>query len=189
MTANVQHSSASSEHYTPPEIVEAARALMGGIDLDPFSCAAANRVVKALSYYTTDGYTASYTGRTFVNPPGGKLNPHTFERVKGPGMSGAALAWRKLWLEWTVGHIEQAVFVCFNLEVLRHTQNLPGITPCLAYPTCFLSDRLKFWNESTPIGTGAPSHPNAVVWLPPKPAMNVTLFRELFGPLGYCTGV
>jgi hypothetical protein len=190
-----QHSSVSNEHYTPPEIIEAARALMGGIDLDPFSCAEANTVVRATEYYTERGYSREYHGRVFCNPPGGKRDPNTFELVKGPGMSGAALAWRKLWLEWTVGHVEQAVFVCFNLEVLRHTQNLLGVTSCLAYPTCFLKDRLKFWNEHTPIGTGAPSHPNAVVWLPPKAPSWAregrarVFFREAYGPLGYCTGV
>lgn len=196
----VHHSSASNEHYTPPEIVEAARALMGGIDLDPFSCEEANRVVRALYWFGGSGYTQSYAhygdgspSRVFCNPPGGKRDPKTFEPVKGPGMSGAALAWRKLWLEWTVGHVEQAVFVCFNLEVLRHTQNLPGITPALAYPVCFLRDRLKFWNEHTPIGTGAPSHPNAVVYLPPKGSIAAGLscrddFIKLFSPFGYCTG-
>jgi hypothetical protein len=193
--AIVHHSSVSNEHYTPPEVVEAARATMGSITLDPFSCEEANRVVKALAYYETRGYTASYEyreGRTnvFCNPPGGKRNPTTFELVKGPGMSGAALAWKKLWLEWTVGHVEQAIFVCFNLEVLRHTQNLPGITPALAYPICFLKDRLKFWNEHTPIGTGQPSHPNAVVYLPNKTGViRKRLFAEHFSPLGYCVNV
>lgn len=198
ITALVHHSSASNEHYTPPEVVEAARATMGGIDLDPFSGPQANAVVKASAYFDgviTDGYRSEYKVgvlpcRAFVNPPGGKRAPHTFELVKGPGMSGAALAWKKLWLEWTVGHVEQAIFVCFNLEVLRHTQNLPGITPALAYPICFLKDRLKFWNEHTPIGTGQPSHPNAVVYLPNKTGViRKRLFAEHFSPLGYCVNV
>jgi hypothetical protein len=199
----VQHSSASNEHYTPPEIVEAARATMGGIDLDPFSCTEANRVVKAGWFFSQNGYTRPWgpagTASVFCNPPGGKRDPNTFELVKGPGMSGAALAWRKLWLEWTVGHVEQAVFVCFNLEVLRHTQNLPGVTPCLEYPVCFLKDRLKFWNEHTPIGTGAPSHPNAIVYLPPRAECARRhdnpetephkRFKAAFSPLGLCINV
>lgn len=37
---------------TPPEILEAARECMGGIDLDPASSEAFNRKVKANNYYT-----------------------------------------------------------------------------------------------------------------------------------------
>ena len=48
--------SGSSEAYTPPFILEAAREALGGsIDLDPFSCATANQEVRALDHaYTVD---------------------------------------------------------------------------------------------------------------------------------------
>ena len=70
---NIRHSSASNEHYTPPEIVEAARFTLGHIDLDPASCAKANAVVRASRWYglVDNGYQQDFEGNVFLNPPGG----------------------------------------------------------------------------------------------------------------------
>lgn len=59
------------EWYTPPEIIEAARAVMGSIDLDPASCELADAIVKAGKYYTIedDGPTMPWYGNVFLNPP------------------------------------------------------------------------------------------------------------------------
>lgn len=53
----VNQTSGKTEWYTPKEIIEAARATMGGIDLDPASCESANRIVKATTYYTAPDFT------------------------------------------------------------------------------------------------------------------------------------
>lgn len=210
LPAIVQHSSASNEHYTPPDIVEACRGTLGAIDLDPCSCALAQEVVQASLWLgeralfvpwslTLDGDAPHEPSRTFLNPPGGLINPATLEPAK-PGTRGAksslAVYWCKLWNEWKAGNVEQACFVCFNLEVLRTTQDPElGCEPCLEFPICYFKERPKYWNASTPVALrgkhGQPSHPGAVVYLPPRELLRQDgclgdrrAFFEHFRPLG-----
>ena len=51
---HVSHNSGENEWYTPKNIIESARAVMGDIDLDPASSALANDIVQAKDYYTTN---------------------------------------------------------------------------------------------------------------------------------------
>lgn len=67
------HASESDEWYTPPEIIEAARRVLGSIDLDPASCPAANRYIKARHYWSQaqSGLDPdhSWAGNVWLNPP------------------------------------------------------------------------------------------------------------------------
>ena len=64
-------STRSHEVYTPGEIADWARKCMGGIDLDPASCAMANCIVGAEHIWTQDddGLRQPWWGRVWLNPP------------------------------------------------------------------------------------------------------------------------
>ena len=102
----------SNEWYTPARYIEAARAVMGGIDLDPASCELANRIVKATRYYTQkeNGLAQEWYGNVWLNPPysselstkglgGGKL--------RGP----TDLFVSKLLNEYAIGNVSQATLL------------------------------------------------------------------------------
>ncbi len=75
----IQQDSGHFEWYTPADIIEAARATMRGIDLDPASSAEADEVVKAGRYLTkmddslrTD---CIWSGNVWMNPPFSDVGP------------------------------------------------------------------------------------------------------------------
>ena len=61
------------EWFTPAEWVDLVREVLGSIDLDPASCAEAQEIVGADTYYSPengeDGIELPWTGNVFVNPP------------------------------------------------------------------------------------------------------------------------
>ncbi len=185
-----QHSTKSVEHYLPVPYVEAAREVMGGIDLDPATFSLANKVVKAASTFGywydptgtlqfIDGLIQSWHGKVLLNPPGGKTSKHNPALV-GISKSYAAVWWGKLAAEWLQGNIEQAIFIGFNVEILLTTQKLnKGLPLPLDFPMCFPRKRIAFdYPEDTYMGralahserttSSKPACANVIVYLPPK---------------------
>ncbi len=64
-------SNESEEWYTPPVYIDMARAVMGGIDLDPASNDLAQGWIQATKYYTAadDGLSQPWYGKVWLNPP------------------------------------------------------------------------------------------------------------------------
>jgi hypothetical protein len=129
MIANPHHSSATVDHYTPLRIVDAARTLMGGITLDPASCALANETVRAGAYYDIEanGLALPWRGSVFLNPPGGTLDA-SLRLKKNGSLSATKVWWRKLVREWQSGRVEQAIFET-KLRTIFVSNDLHGTRP------------------------------------------------------------
>lgn len=89
---HVVNNSKDDEWYTPEQYIEAARFVMGSIDLDPASNDFANETVKAAVYYdeAMNGLERDWYGNIWLNPPyssaliqqfAEKLTSSTFEQA------------------------------------------------------------------------------------------------------------
>lgn len=121
----------SIEYYTPPAYIEAARHVLGYIDLDPASCHYAQTWIQAGTYFTKnmDGLSRSWFGRVFLNPPYSKTR----------GRSNQEIWSRKLEDEIDAGHVEAAVLLVKAALGYNWFEHLFA-----RYPVCFTRDRIRF---------------------------------------------
>jgi len=117
------------EWYTPGFIVEGARATLGAIDLDPASCDAANRVVKARSIYTVEsnGLAQMWSGRVWMNPPYGRELVEQFTE--------------KLVSHFLAGDVTSALCLTNNCTETDWWGHIAFHAACVLFP----SRRIPFW--------------------------------------------
>ncbi len=163
-------SSESGEWYTPPGIVDAAREVMGSVELDPASCIEANRMVRATRFFTADqdGLRQRWEAATaWLNMPYGKS--------EDDNRSNQAVWSHRMLDAHRIGLVEQA---CVLVNAV------PGnkwFEPLWEHAICFLRGRVHF---IPPAGSGAknsPTHSSAVVYMGPR----FERFVEVFGRLGH----
>ena len=151
---NVKHSSATAEWYTPREVIDIAREYLNGrIDLDPASCAEANAIVGAETYYAERGLDRPWAGHVFLNPP---TPPRAW--------------WEKLVKEFVSGDVTRAVFLAYSLEQIA--QSIGWGLPMTEFPILFRpggKGRISFLRPGGDRGA-APPHASALVFLGPPPA-------------------
>jgi len=71
LRAHIARSTGDNEWHSPSRFIEAARTVLGGIDVDPASNDIAQKTVQAGAFFTkeTDGLTKLWLGRVWLNPP------------------------------------------------------------------------------------------------------------------------
>lgn len=180
-----EHLSVNNEHYTPAFVVDAARTVLGRIDLDPASCSLANRTVKADRYFTQrdDGLAQEWGGRVFLNPPGGRVGC----------ISGQKKWWRKLAAEYAAGRVTAAIYLGFNMQILQTSQvgSTADTALPMQFPMCIPSRRLKFLHQEDDrlVAGKSPAHASVIVYLPPKGSTTAPAkFAAAFRPIGAVFG-
>lgn len=150
------------DYFTPPEIVDAARQAMGGIDLDAASHPLANRMHKIGDYFHTgrSAFDNDWYGRVWLNPPYGNNAPW-FERIQRFIDSGEVEQLCMLSPMWA-----------FQTRIARPVmERASGLT--------LLSPTPKFWGNKDPDKVGA-NHPHGVIYVGPDSHG----FHRAFAPFG-----
>lgn len=162
---HVSANSGNNEWYTPPEIVEMARAAMGSIDTDPATSEIANEAVKAPIYYTaeTDGRDKQWQGNVWMNPP-------YAQPLIGQFCEAAVN-------KYAAGEIAAACVLTNNATETRWLQGLLS----KASAVCFIRGRLKYLNAKG-VPENTPLQGQCVTYLGPDPGK----FMEAFAEMGEC---
>lgn len=158
------------ENYTPPYIIKAAREVLGKIDLDPASCATAQRVVLATVYLTKANDSLQpqvpWLGRVWLNPPFSKPAPFT----------------NKLIEEYEAGRTKAAILLVNNGTETQWGQALLS----RPYPVCFVGahvggrSRIDFWQTDPDEPRTGNRYAQMIFYLGKEPDK----FREVFSQFG-----
>lgn len=154
-------SSVSVKWYTPAKHIEAARRVLGDIDLDPASDREANRTVRAVEFYDeeTDGLTQEWPGRVWLNPPYCGLQDLFVE---------------KLVSEYRAGRTRAAIVLVNAYGCERQ-----WFKPLWDFPLCFVEGRISFRRPGE-IESDGNNHASAFAYL----GRNEDRFIEVFSAFG-----
>lgn len=160
---HVANNSGNNEWYTPAVYVEAAREVMGGIDLDPASSVIANQVIQAEAFYTVedDGLSHDWFGRVWMNPP------YASDLI---GQFSAKLAYH-----YGTGDVVEAVVLVNNATETGWFGDLIRMASAVIFP----NGRVRFWKPDGELG--APLQGQAIIYLGNYPQV----FLDVFSKFGW----
>lgn len=161
-------SSTSDEWYTPPHVIELARAAMGGIDTDPASTKEAQAWIRARIWYDKhrDGLRSDlpWEGNVWLNPPYGR------------GESSARQWIGRLLAELEGGAVRQAI-TCLNIDSSSAEWFAPIWSHAAAH--CTSRGRLNFVNPGRP--SSSPTKGTILSYFGPR----LDEFRTEFSRVGH----
>jgi phage N-6-adenine-methyltransferase len=151
-----------NEWYTPSQYIEAARQVLGEIDLDPASNPFANEVVKANHFFTKedDGLTKDWTGKVWLNPPYEKGLIDKF-------------------IDKAIAECKEAIILTHNSTDTKWFQSLASKASAI----CFTSGRIQFYSDR-PDKSG-PLQGQAFSYI----GSNTSQFISVFKRFGFCVEV
>lgn len=155
--------SSIQDYFTPTPIIEAARATMGGIDLDAASHWLANKVHQIPAYFDRNRSAFEYPwkGRVWLNPPYGDNEP---------------------WFREIVRYVEagEVTQMCMLSPVWAFTTK--QASEMMAHVTAMLLfvPTPKFWGNANPDKVGS-NQPHAIVYIGDE----VDAFHEHFARFGH----
>lgn len=142
-------SSVNPSWHTPQEYIDAARAIMGTIHLDPASDAKANARIQAQKFYSKedDGLSKEWHGNVFLNPPGRIWKDFLYKAHD----------------EFNAGRINQLFYLAFSQEQINKIEptewDFDGRDVILAIPW----KRIRFLDPETGLKGKSPTKANAIL--------------------------
>lgn len=158
--AHVSNNSGNNEWYTPKAYAQSAKLVMGSIDLDPASSAAANKVIEASVFYDeeSNGLNKQWFGNIWMNPPYSQpLIAAFIEKLISSEFSQAIVlvnnATETAWGQMLLG---KADAVCFHKGRIKFVDasGRPGESPLQGQMICYIGEKVgAFVSEFSKYGT------------------------------------
>ena len=157
----------NDEWYTPQDLIERARRVLGGFDMDPASNDMAQGKVAAAAYHTaeTNGLAHEWNGTVWLNPP--YSQPLIMQFIE------------KLVEEYQSGRCTGAVVLTHNYTDTRWFQTAAAAAKAI----CFTRGRVKFYSPSGAIA--APTQGQAFFYF----GDDVAEFAAEFDEVGFVVEV
>lgn len=187
---NVRSHVEDRELITNYDLVAAAHALMGGIDLDVASSRVANSYVEAKEFFspTEDGLNCQqWYGSVYLFPPSGayfwekKTQRWKMTRTSSPTLVSSHSIWfRKLYKCWSTRQIKQGLLFSNCPDLIRYEQSI------FDFPVCILKTAPTLLKNTSEGISKHKTCTSLLVYLPPtdSPAESTERFIDIYSEKG-----